>query len=73
MHRLEILFANLVWKGKMHAYSWSELCLPKIGMLGIMKISDINVAAGQKFIWNLCTNQSLWALWIMARYCKSSI
>jgi len=68
---LEKLFANFLWHGKLHAYSWSELCKPKKeGGVGIRRITDVNNAAGLKLFWRLNTSQSLRASWMKERYCK---
>ena len=46
---LEKLLAKFLWKGKLHAYSWSELCKPKKeGGVSIRRITDENTAAGLK-------------------------
>jgi len=68
---MEKQLANFLWKGKMHAISWNELCRPKLeGGVGIRKIQDVNAAAGLKLIWKLLTSQSLWALWMKEKLCK---
>ena len=70
---LEKLFANFLWKGGIHAYSWTNICKPKVeGGVGIRRIQEINEAAGLKLIWKLCTSQSLWASWMNERYCKGT-
>jgi len=67
---LEKLFANFLWKGKIHACSWTDLCKPKEEGGDIRRIQDINKAARMKLNWKLCISKSLWVEWIKERYLR---
>ena len=45
------MFANFLWRNKMHAWAWDKLCAPKSkGGLAIRKIQDINDVAGLQLV-----------------------
>ena len=48
---MERIFANFLWRKKMHAWAWDKLCMPKEeGGLGIRRIQDLNTAASIKLV-----------------------
>lgn len=69
---VERIFANFLWKGRMHTLSWGEICKPKSeGGLGIRRVKDLCDAAGLKKIWRLLNFDTLWSVWFRNRYIKT--
>ena len=53
----------------MHTWAWADMCCPKEeGGMGIRKLKDVNLAAGIRLVWRLCTSDSLWAQWMKAHH-----
>jgi len=57
----------------MHAWNWSDICkLKQEGGRGIIRIGDINSAAGIRLFWRVNTYHSFWARWMKERYLKNN-
>ena len=71
---LEKLFANFLWRNKMHAWAWDKMCTPKSeGGLSIRRIQDINNATGLKLVWRCCnSDDSICANWMRQYYFKDT-
>ncbi|XP_020263024.1 uncharacterized protein LOC109839002 [Asparagus officinalis] len=68
---LESIFANFLWKGKLHAINWKDICRPKQeGGFGLRKLNDLCLAAALKLIWRLLSTSTLWSNWMRARYVR---
>ncbi|XP_020266263.1 uncharacterized protein LOC109841729 [Asparagus officinalis] len=68
---LESIFANFLWKGKLHAINWKDICRPKQeGGFGLRKLNDLCHAAALKLIWRLLFTSTLWSNWMRARYVR---
>ena len=49
---LESIFANFLWRKKMHAWAWEQICKTKHeGCLAIRRLIDISIAAAMKLAW----------------------
>ncbi|XP_020250145.1 uncharacterized protein LOC109827551 [Asparagus officinalis] len=71
VHSLESIFANFLWKGKLHTINWKDICRPKKeGGFGLRKLNDLCHAAGIKLIWRLITTSTLWSNWMKFRYVR---
>ena len=61
MKELERTFSNFLWKKKMHAWGWQDVCRPKLeGGVGIRRLIDVNNASGVRLVWRICTSNLLW-------------
>ena len=68
---LERIFSNFIWRGKMHAWNWHDICRPKSeGGVGIRNIKDINDTSGIRLVWRLYTSNALWSRWMRENYLK---
>lgn len=75
---IEMHFANFLWgtsdgKNKYHWSKWENLCFPKDeGGVGIRSMHDISNSLILKRWWRFRTQPSLWADFLMKKYCKRS-
>ena len=75
---LERLFANFFWGSvdgdlKYHWIRWEDLCVPKEeGGIGFRSLEDVFHAFSIKLWWRFRQNTSLWANFLMAKYCSNA-
>ncbi|KAJ6822155.1 uncharacterized protein M6B38_389700 [Iris pallida] len=71
IRKVEVLCADFLWRGGMHAISWDQLCRPmEEGGVGLRPLRAIREAAGIKMAWRFVQGGSLWAEWMASRYLK---
>jgi len=64
---IEIIYANFIWKGRMHTLNWANICRPRNeGRFGMRKVQDLCHVAGLKFIWRLFISNSLRSSWMQS-------
>lgn len=54
LHKIDSMCVDFFWNGMTHKISWDTLYKPKLeGSIGIRKLSDLNITARLKLLWNL--------------------
>ncbi|XP_042023121.1 uncharacterized protein LOC121770456 [Salvia splendens] len=75
LKQLDQQMARFFWgstneKKRTHWISWDQVCLPTAeGGLGIRKIKEVLRAFNIKLWWRFWEQNSLWATYLMAKYC----
>ncbi|KAF7845080.1 ribonuclease H [Senna tora] len=75
INQIEMLERAFLWessaeKKRCHQIGWNKICIPKsLGGLGILSLSEMNLAFFYKLAWQLLTrNDSLWVKFIKGKY-----
>ena len=68
---LDSMYANFLWKGKMHAWSWKSICKPRSeGGMGLRSFQVVNKTFACKRFWTYCATDTIWAKWMRMHYKK---
>ncbi|KAK4394248.1 LINE-1 retrotransposable element O protein [Sesamum angolense] len=78
LHCIEQIMAKFFWSTtdqhkKLHWSKWKTICQPvEEGGLGIWRMSDVVTAFTFKLWWRFWSENSLWAKFLKAKYCKGT-
>ncbi|KAL2532533.1 RNA-directed DNA polymerase reverse transcriptase [Abeliophyllum distichum] len=78
LKKLESTFARFLWDSKdqahrMHWRRWKDICLPTDkGGLGFRRLEDVVQAFSLKLWWLFRSQHSLWAQFLLGKYCRST-
>ncbi|KAJ6817592.1 uncharacterized protein M6B38_410995 [Iris pallida] len=71
--KVESMCADFLWRGGIHAISWTQLCRPREeGGVGLRSLRAMKEAARVKMAWQFIGGGSLWADWMASRYLRRS-